>query len=148
MPAKYVSPARGVKTLSAPGAILAPGSCPRRPPAAYDPAVKNDRRAAPRLRLAFPVLVEGPFGLRRCLGRDISPGGLFLETPDPYPPGERVRVIFAVPDGSWEMACFCEVRHAARIAGPAGEVRGVGLAFVGVDLAADDLITVARRTHA
>lgn len=110
--------------------------------------MKTDRRGAQRLRLAFPVLVEGPFGLRRCMGRDISSGGLFLETPDPYPPGARVRVIFAVPDGSWEMACHCEVRHAARLRGPEGDVTGVGLAFEGVDLEADDLITAARRTHA
>lgn len=110
--------------------------------------MKSDRRASPRLRLAFPVLVEGPFGLRRCMGRDISPGGLFLETPDQYPAGARVRVIFAVPDGTWEMACRCEVRHAARLRGPEGEVVGVGLAFEGVDLEADDLITAARRTHA
>lgn len=110
--------------------------------------MKTERRGATRLRLAFPVLIEGPYGIRRCMGRDISSGGLFVETADPYPPGSLVRVIFSVPDGSWEMSARCEVRHAARIKGPDGVVEGVGLAFLGVDLEADDLVTAARREHA
>lgn len=110
--------------------------------------MKTERRAGPRLRLAFPVLVEGPFGLRRCLGRDLSPGGLFIETPDPYERGTLVRVTFSVPDGSWEMTTRCEVRHAARVRGPDGMIDGVGLAFLGVEVEADDLVTVARRQHA
>ncbi len=82
------------------------------------------------------------------MGRDISSGGLFVETPDPYAPGTIVRVTFSVPDGSWEMVSRCEVRHAVRIKGPDGITQGVGLAFLGVDLEADDLVTAARRVHA
>jgi len=110
--------------------------------------VPPERRTAPRLRLAFPVLVEGPLGLRRCMGRDISPGGLFLETPDPYSPGMRLRVIFALPDGSWEMAYYCEVRHCAEPCDREGRGFGVGLAFVGVDPEARDLLGALRRMHA
>ncbi len=110
--------------------------------------VKTERRSGPRLRLAFSVLIDGPFGIRRCVGRDISPGGLFVETPDPYPQGVVVRVTFSVPDGSWEMTSRCEVRHAVRVKAPEGMVQGVGLAFLGVDLEADDLVTAARRVHA
>ncbi len=107
--------------------------------------MKNERRGAPRLRLAFPVLVEGPFGLRRCMGRDISSTGLFIETADPYEPGTVVRVIFSVPDGSWEMCARCEVRRVTRLP---GHSQGVGLAFLSVDVEADDLVTAARREHA
>ena len=77
---------------------VAPPPCPRTTLV----FVKTERRNGPRLRLAFSVLVDGPFGIRRCVGRDISPGGLFVETADPYAPGTVVRVTFAVPDGSWE----------------------------------------------
>ncbi|MFO0649650.1 MAG: PilZ domain-containing protein [Polyangiales bacterium] len=110
--------------------------------------MKTERRNGPRLRLAFSVLVDGPFGIRRCVGRDISPGGLFVETADPYAPGTVVRVTFAVPDGSWEMTSRCEVRHTLRLKGPDGMTQGVGLAFLGVDLEADDIVSAARRVHA
>jgi hypothetical protein len=110
--------------------------------------VKNERRNTPRLRLAFSVLVEGPYGIRRCIGRDISSNGLFLETPDPYTPGTIVRVTFSTPDGAWEMTARCEVRRSVRIRDADTLCEGVGLSFLGVDLEADDLVTAARRQHA
>jgi hypothetical protein len=91
--------------------------------------VKPERRATDRLRLAFPVLVEGPFGIRRCIARDVSPRGLFVETWDAYAPGTPVRVTFALPDGSWEFTACCTVRHVVRLEAPDGAIRGVGLAF-------------------
>lgn len=140
-------------TIHTPGSALRGSPVRRKLPVSYRREgtlgiVKTERRAGPRLRLAFPVLVEGPFGLRRCLGRDLSPGGLFIETPDPYERGTLVRVTFSVPDGSWEMTTRCEVRHVARVRGPDGMIDGVGLAFLGVEVEADDLVTVARREHA
>ncbi len=110
--------------------------------------MKTDRRQGTRLRLAFTVLIDGPFGLRRCVGRDLSSGGLFVETPDPYASGTIVRVIFSVPDGTSEMTARCEVRHTLQVKGAEGTVRGVGLSFLGFDLEADDLISAARRVHA
>lgn len=110
--------------------------------------VRTDRRAGPRLRLAFPVLVDGPHGLRRCLARDISARGLFVETSELHPEGTLLRVTFAVPDGSWEMTVRCEVRHVVRERGPAGILEGLGLTFRGVEVEADDLVTAARRAHA
>jgi len=45
-------------------------------------------------------LIEGPYGIRRCIARDVSARGLFVETHDTYPVGSLLRVTFALPDGS------------------------------------------------
>lgn len=86
--------------------------------------------------------------MRRCLARDISSTGLFIESTDPYPLGTILRVIFSVPDGSWEMTSRCEVCRTARLRGPDGLIQGLGLVFRGVEIEADDLVTLARREHA
>jgi hypothetical protein len=106
--------------------------------------VTYERRAHGRLRLAFPVLVEGPLGIRRCIARDVSARGLFVETPDVYPPGCAVRVTFALPDGSWEMTARCVVRHVVRLDASDGSLHGAGLSFESIE---DDAVT-APRLHA
>jgi hypothetical protein len=82
-----------------------------------------------RRRLAFAVLVEGPSGYRRCLARDVSARGLFVETVEHYPIGSELRVTFALPDGSWEMTVRCVVRHVVRLDAGDGSLHGVGLSF-------------------
>ena len=53
----------------------------------------------------FPVLVESPlFGFMNCVARNISPGGIFLETRDPLPLGSALRVYFSLPHGSGGIA--------------------------------------------
>lgn len=95
--------------------------------------MQAERRATARLRLAFPVLIEGPRGIRRCIARDVSGRGLFVETPDAYPPGTAVQVTFALPDGSWEMTARCVVRHLLRLDAGDGALHGVGLSFEAMD---------------
>lgn len=75
------------------------------------------------------MLIEGPFGIRRCIARDVSSRGLFVETADPYPPGCEVHVTFSLPDGTWEMSARCIVRHVARVDASSGMLLGVGLSF-------------------
>jgi len=91
--------------------------------------VLRERRAADRMRLVFPVLLEGPFGIRRCVARDVSARGLFVETADPYRPGMDVAVTFTLPDGSWEMTVRCIVRRILKLEASDGTLLGVGLSF-------------------
>lgn len=101
------------------------------------------------MRLAIPVLLDGPHGQRRCLARDLSPGGTFVETQDPYLDGTVLRVTFADPSGAGpQMTCRCEVRRTEDVPVTKGVVRGVGLVFRGFELEADDLVTAARRVQA
>jgi hypothetical protein len=53
----------------------------------------TERRAALRFDKIFPVLVESTlYGTIRCVARNISAGGMFLETPEPFPLGTEVHI--------------------------------------------------------
>jgi hypothetical protein len=58
-----------------------------------------ERRDQPRVRRELPctLLVEGR--RHRGLVRDISAWGLFVQTPDPVPPGADVIVELRIPEG-------------------------------------------------
>jgi hypothetical protein len=102
----------------------------------------SDRRIAPRLDKVFPVWLEGDRG--GCLGvaRNISRGGMFIETRDPLPLGSQVRVSF--PSQGGEMTAVAEVRFVCHLLGlladgapvqaegPAA-VRGMGVRFLYFD---------------
>lgn len=100
------------------------------------------------MRVAFTVLVEGPFGLRRCVARDISARGLFIETWDEFPVGTLIRVTFSLPDGSWEMTARCVVKHVLDVHTKDGVSRGIGVWFEEIEEDLADNISVARRVHA
>lgn len=95
-----------------------------------------ERRAAPRLDKAFPVFIEGDRGGALGVARNISAGGLFVETRDPEPIGSQVRVSFPSNDG--EMTAVGEVRYVCHLAGRLagaepdrrGVVRGMGVRFL------------------
>jgi hypothetical protein len=57
--------------------------------------MNNERRAAMRFDKVFPVRVESPlYGTLQCIARNVSSGGMFLETAEPLPLGAEVRVRF------------------------------------------------------
>lgn len=94
------------------------------------------------------MLVEGPYGLRRCVARDVSATGLFVETHEPHAVGTELRVTFALPDESWEMTLRCTVRHLVRLTGSETAMHGMGLSFEELEEELSDGITAARRMHA
>lgn len=95
----------------------------------------TERRASGRLDKVFPVWLEGERGAAHGVARNISPGGLFVETPVTHPIGTQVRVTFSA--GGGEMSAVAEVRYACALTGrPANPtpgpvvVRGMGLRFL------------------
>jgi hypothetical protein len=96
-----------------------------------------ERRASGRLDKVFPVWLEGDRGPAHGVARNISPGGLFVETPVTQPIGSKVRVTFSAAGG--EMSAIGEVRYICALTGqpaapapsrgPVG-VRGMGLRFL------------------
>jgi PilZ domain-containing protein len=55
----------------------------------------KERRAALRFDKVFPVQVDSLlYGTIRCVARNISEGGMFLETPEPFPLGTEVHIHF------------------------------------------------------
>jgi hypothetical protein len=97
----------------------------------------SERRASGRLDKAFPVWLEGDRGGAHGVARNISPGGLFVETPVTQPIGSQVRVTFSA--GGGEMSAIGEVRYVCALTGrpaaptpsqgPVG-VRGMGIRFL------------------
>lgn len=97
-----------------------------------------DRRAAPRLDKVFPVFIEGERGGALGVARNISQGGLFVETRNPEPLGSQVRVSF--PSSAGEMTAVSEVRYVCHLLARAASgaerpaaVRGMGLRFLYFD---------------
>ncbi len=95
----------------------------------------EERRLAPRLDKVFRVYLEGERGTGLGIARNISEGGMFVETRTPQPIGSQVRITF--PSESGEMACVAEVRYVCHLLGrvPVSQrgplaLRGMGVRFL------------------
>ena len=94
-----------------------------------------ERRAAPRLDKVFRVYLEGQRGVGLGIARNISEGGMFVETRVPQPIGSQVRITF--PSDAGEMTAVAEVRYVCHLLGraPASDrgplaQRGMGVKFL------------------
>ena len=94
-----------------------------------------ERRQAPRLDKVFRVYLEGEHGMGLGIARNISEGGMFVETRAPQPIGTQVRITF--PSDSGDMACVAEVRYVCHLLGRATTsaagplaLRGMGVRFL------------------
>jgi Tfp pilus assembly protein PilZ len=95
----------------------------------------NDRRTSIRFDKAFPVYLAGDEGMTRGIARNISDGGMFIETREPYRLGARVKVTFVSQDTTTEISMVGEVRYQCFLSyggSREGEnqLRGMGLRFV------------------
>jgi Tfp pilus assembly protein PilZ len=95
-----------------------------------------NRRIGPRLDKVFSVFIAGAWGSSFGIARNISEGGMFIETPEPYPLGGRMMVTFSFPGSDLEMTVVGEVVHICFIDRTAGgDIReiigGMGVRFVG-----------------
>ena len=95
----------------------------------------RERRQAPRLDKVFRVYLEGERGMGLGIARNISEGGMFVETRAPQPIGTQVRITF--PSDAGEMACVAEVRYVCHLLGRASvsqpgplALRGMGVRFL------------------
>jgi len=94
-----------------------------------------DRRNAMRLDKVFRVYLDGEHGMGLGIARNISEGGMFVETRAPQPIGSQVRITF--PADSGEMSAVAEVRYVCHLLGrtPVAErgplaLRGMGVRFL------------------
>ncbi|RMG11658.1 MAG: pilus assembly protein PilZ [Deltaproteobacteria bacterium] len=95
----------------------------------------SERRKARRLDKVFPVFVSGDGGIAFGIARNISEGGLYVETHAPEPLGAKVRVTFAFPGSNAEISAEAEVRYTSTLNygerdGRVRAVRGMGLKFL------------------
>ena len=82
-------------------------------PAASRPRLlPSEKRQSLRLDKVFPVwITSSEFGELQGVARNISAGGIFVETPEPMPLGAPVRVHFAMPESDAEIIACGEVKN-------------------------------------
>ena len=98
----------------------------------------------------FTVSLETPqHGAQSYVARNVSEGGMFLESREPLPLGCPVRVHFSMPDGGGEIVARGEVKNHyflnyADATGPRA-VAGMGIRFVAFEDTGD--ATLAGELH-
>lgn len=70
-----------------------------------------ERRVNSRFNKVFSVYLSGAWGNAFGIARNISEGGMFIETLDPYPLGSQLRITFSFPGNQMEMTALGEVVH-------------------------------------
>jgi hypothetical protein len=95
----------------------------------------SERRNDTRLDKVFRVYLEGEHGMGLGIARNISEGGMFVETRAPQPIGSQVRITF--PSESGEMTAIAEVRYVCHLLGGGRTadrgplaLRGMGVRFM------------------
>jgi len=72
----------------------------------------GEKRQHLRFDKVFPVRVESIlFGDLSCVARNVSAGGIFIETSEPLPLGARVRICFLNPEETAEIVAVGEVKN-------------------------------------
>ncbi len=97
-------------------------------------SLSSDHRIHLRFDKAFPVLVGSEiFGSFLGVARNLSEGGMLVETSHPLPLNTFVTVHFCMPDCRGEIAARAEVKHHYCFNYQQGEepyaTRGMGLRF-------------------
>ncbi len=90
----------------------------------------EERRSAPRLDKVFRVYLEGERGAGLGIARNISEGGMFVETRAPQPISTLVRITF--PSDAGDMTAVAEVRYVCHLLGRAPTTGGGPLALRGM----------------
>src|SRR5512135_921389 len=94
----------------------------------------SDRRSGSRLDKVFTVWLEGEHGCGMGIARNISEGGMFVETATPHPIGSQVQIAF--PSESGDMTAVAEVRYVCHLVGRRtgqdvhAAVHGMGVRFL------------------
>jgi hypothetical protein len=114
-------------------------------PKELDKRRASDRRRQGRFDKVFAVYLAGDQGSARGIARNISSGGMFIETAAPFALGSAVCVTFTTTEGRAEIVAKGEVRYqcALEFGGPEGQrgqLRGIGVRFLSFE-------TSAREQH-
>lgn len=96
----------------------------------------DDQRSSLRYEINVRVHVAQLGEVQGALARDLSLGGLFIESPMPYPVGATIPLRIIHPGTGEHIEALCEVVH--QIPGETGKSKGLGLRFVQKDAALEE----------
>ncbi len=99
-------------------------------------ALAGNRRRDYRLDKVFSVYITGDSGSAFGIARNISEGGMFIETNELYPLSSRMQVTFSFPECDTEMTAMAEVVHLCFLdrtaaGGLRSVLTGIGVRFMG-----------------
>lgn len=123
-----------------------PRSGPVRSGPGVMPQGPGEKRLSARFDKAFPVAVRSDSHGETCaVARNISAGGMMLESPEPLPLGTRVQVFFSMPDSHARIVARGEVKnhYFLNFAGPRGGTQaltGMGVRFTSFESDTDLLL--------
>ena len=92
-------------------------------------------RALPRAPLNTPVEIRWGTEMLRAVGRDLSRGGMFVETDCTIPDGTEVQLEFRLPETPDVLRPSAEVIHSRQ-----GPERGLALRFLALDRASAERV--------
>ena len=96
--------------------------------------IGRERRRSSRFDKVFPVYLSSEMGIWRGIARNISEGGIFIETRDRHPIGGQLTVCFADERAGVEISARAEVRYQCVLEYGArhgiAALSGMGLRFV------------------
>jgi hypothetical protein len=109
----------------------------------------HDQRASFRFDKVFEVAIStAELGEISAIARNISSGGMLIETPSPMALGTLVNIRFQIPDSDGSIVAVGEVKHQYvfnfAIDGQLKQARGMGVKFVEF---LEDLQEPGRRTR-
>ncbi len=98
-------------------------------------SVAMDKRASLRFDVIFPVVISSEeFGPVRCIARNLSSGGMFVEALEPIPIGLNVKVHFVMERSQGEITAQGRIiNHYYLAFHHDGEIRslvGMGIKFL------------------
>lgn len=98
-------------------------------------SVSMDKRASLRFDVIFPVVISSEeFGSIRCIARNLSTGGMFVEALEPMPIGLEVKVHFVMERAQGEITAQGKIiNHYYLAFRHNGEIRslvGMGVKFL------------------
>jgi len=111
----------------------------------------SEKRQHLRFDKMLAVSLDSPHQpAARYIARNVSEGGMFLESRDPLPLGSTVRVHFAMPDSDDEITAVGEVKNHYFLnfadAGGPRAICGMGIRFLAFEAdGAESLQTCLRR---
>jgi uncharacterized protein (TIGR02266 family) len=90
----------------------------------------RERRRAKRVPVEIQIQYETPDGFFQDYMRNLSLGGIFIETPKPLPMNTKLKVQFSLPDMSSPIVAEGVVVHTLRVGQPENpSVSGMGIRF-------------------
>ena len=105
--------------------------------------ITTEKRASLRFDVVFPVVLSSEeFGRIRCIARNVSAGGMFVEALEPLPIGLPVKVHFTMERAAGEIIARAEIKNHYYLAFRQGnELRsliGMGLKFSEFEAGSDE----------